>query len=322
MFALTIPRTPLLQAQFARLFFYPTVKYNKDPYTSIQHIELLKERGLIINNEERAFRYLENISYFRLSGYMFHYQAKDGTHRFNGGITFEQIIDEYNFDKKLKLLILEYIERIEVALRAKMSNKYSISNGFYWYRDSNLFQDQNIYLQINNHIAESFRVPSDIFLRRFKSKYTGESMPPSNMAIETLTLGKISRLFAGLKNSEDKQAISNEFNLTGNILASWFVYLTNIRNICAHHSRLWNKSLTADRPLIPNRKRFKFNGDLPEKFNSSVYGVLAIIDRLLEPINTTNKFIEKFHILLDKYPNIDVKYMGFPENWTEEPAWK
>ena len=101
-----------------RGFFYPKVKYSKIPYTSKQHIELLKKRGLIIGDENRTFRYLENVSYFRLSGYMFPHQYNDGSHKFYDNITFKQITNEYEFDKKLKLLLLEYIERIEIALRA------------------------------------------------------------------------------------------------------------------------------------------------------------------------------------------------------------
>lgn len=298
------------------------MNYDKKPFKSTEHLELLKKRGLLIPNQDRALRYLENISYFRLSGYMFHHQKNDGSHRFHPETSFDDIIDEYHFDKKLRLLILEYIERIEIALRAQLSNKYCINHGFFWYTKKNLFQDINVYHQINDYIIDYFRDPPDLFLKKFKNKYSSESVPPSNMAFEILTLGKTSRLFSGLKNDREKQDISEHFNLPSTILSSWFLYLTNIRNICAHHSRLWNKSITADRPQIPSRKKYQFHGELPSNFNSKLYGVLSIIERLLRPINTTNSFIDNFIILIDEYPRININHMGLAENWKKEPAWK
>lgn len=107
------------------------MKYTKQPYTNSSHIKLLKERGLIITDEIRAVKYLDSISYYRLSGYMFHLQNKSDNDRFIEGTTFDEIINLYKFDKALRGIILEYIERIEVCLRAKLSNKYSIKYGFF-----------------------------------------------------------------------------------------------------------------------------------------------------------------------------------------------
>jgi abortive infection bacteriophage resistance protein len=298
------------------------MNYAKPPLSPEQHIELLKERGLIISDEDRALRYLENISYFRLSGYMFYHQKRNGTHEFLSGVTFDDIINEYNFDKDLRFLILEYIERIEVALRTQLSNKYSVNHGFFWYNQSRLYTDLRVYNQINDYITEYFIDPQEVFLRSFKSKYTLESLPPSNMAFEILTFGSISKLFQGLKNDSEKQNISRHFKLPYTILASWFLFLTHIRNICAHHSRLWNKRLTANQFIIPRKSSLKFHGVLPQDFNYTVYGTIAIIQRLLNPINETNKFIEKLISLTDKYNSINTSLMGFPGNWKEEPAWK
>lgn len=296
--------------------------YTKPPLSSDEHLELLKERGLLIQDEDRALRYLDNISYFRLSGYMFSHQKNDGSHEFFPNTTFESIIGEYHFDKKLRLLLLEYIERIEVALRAQLSNVFCIDHGFFWYSDRTLYQDMATYDQINNYIEEYFDDPPDNFLKNYKLKYTHEPLPPSNMAFETLTFGKLSRLFSGLKNNEEKQKIAEHFELPSTILSSWFLYLTNVRNICAHYSRLWNRRITANKPRIPNRQLYKFHGELPENFNSSVYGIVSIFERLLRPINPTKAFIVKFTTLIDGNPNIDIGKMGIPSDWKEEPAWK
>ena len=297
------------------------MKYNKTPLNSEQHLELLKSRGLIVNNEQRAIKYLENIGYFRLTGYMFHLQSKDGNHTFLKSISFEDIIQIYQFDKKLKLLMIDYIERIEVAMRAQLSNNYSTEYGFFWYANKDLFQDKEQFNQLNKFIKTSFARPQELFLKSFKKKYIEESIPPSNMAMEILTLGKLSRLFSSLKNNEQKQAISKHFGLPSNIVASWLAYLTIIRNVSAHHSRLWNRTLLVAKPLIP-KKRYKFKGQLPNNFNSSMYGVISIIDRILQAINKNNSFTDKVTDLIDSYPMIDTQKMGFPKNWKTDATWR
>jgi abortive infection bacteriophage resistance protein len=86
------------------------------------------------------------------------------------------------------------------------------------------------------------------------------------MALETLTMGKLTRLYKALKNDTEKMQIASDFNLPSSILTSWIIYLTNVRNICAHHARLWNKRVTADQPLIPSREKYKFKGEITSNF--------------------------------------------------------
>lgn len=297
------------------------MKYTKLPFSCAQHIELLQARGLIIDDIERARKYISTIGYFRLTGYMHHLQSVDGNHNFADGTTFNTIILHYQFDKKLRTLLMNYLERIEVALRAKLTDTYSNAHGFYWYTDKNHFDDIAVFDQINEQIAGHFKDPQERFLKSFKLKYTSEVLPPSNMALEVLTLGKLSRLYKGLSNKAEKMSIAKDFGLPSNILSSWFLYLTNVRNICAHHSRLWNRRVTAHRPVIPTRKDYKFNGELSEDFNTTVYGIVSLISRLLEGINPGNRFIEKLTSLIDEYPCISSTSMGFPASWKKAPAW-
>lgn len=296
------------------------MKYPKLPLTTEQHIQLLKDRGLIIPCETRAVKYLNNVGYFRLTGYMYHLQTRDGNHSFIENVSFNDIISLYQFDKKLRAIIIEYMERIEIAVKAKLTNKYSSAYGFFWYTQNDLFADTEIFYNINKEISESFEDPQEGFLKSFKYNYSSEVSPPSNMALETLTLGKLSRLYKGLKNNEQKIEIANEFNSVSSTLSSWLIYLTNVRNVCAHHSRLWNKKITADRPFIPSRERYKFNGTMTNDFNTTIYGVISIINRLLMSFNSENRFIEKIESLIEEY-SIDTNFMGFPTNWKTEAHW-
>lgn len=297
------------------------MKYTKKPETVEQCCFILKERGLIINDQERAIKYLKNVGYFRLTGYMFHLQSKDGKHNFAAGTKFEDIIALYQFDKKLRGIIAEYLERIEICLRAKLTDKYSVQYGFFWYTDMALFDDQLIFDNINKEIRETFYDPKEQFLKWFKNKYTTESIPPSNMALETLSLGKLARLFKALKNKDGKSEIAHEFNLPTATLTSWYIYLANVRNICAHHSRLWNKKVTADRPIFPSREKYKFKGVVFDDSNTTLYGIISIIDRLLVSFNPDNKFTQKIEDLVAEY-SINCALMGFPEDWVTTANWK
>lgn len=296
------------------------MKYPKRPYSSQEHIALLEERGLKIPSQERAERYLDNVGYFRLTGYMFHLQTTDGNHKFFSEASFDDIINLYQFDKKLRAIVIEYMERIEIAVKAKLTNKYSLRDGFFWYTKKELYADANIYMTVNEKIAKAFAQPQEGFLKAYKFKYPSEPSPPSNMALETLTLGNLSRLYKGLDNNEIKIEIATEFGLASSTLTSWLIYLTNVRNICAHHSRLWNKKITADRPSIPNRKNYKFNGTMTNDFNTTMYGVISIMNRLLLSFNPDNRFILKIEKLIAEYA-IDTFFMGFPANWKTDAHW-
>lgn len=296
------------------------MKYTKNPEPVEQLCSVLIQRNLLIADEDRAIKYLSTIGYFRLSGYMFHLQITDGTHRFFTGTSFEVIILHYNFDKRLRSIVSNYLERIEICLRAKLTDKYSLSHGFFWYNRADLFENYDIFIKINEEIQENFLAPKELFLKNYKNKYTSENLPPSTMALETLSLGKLARLYKALKNVDGKSEIALEFGLPSTVLSSWLIYLTNVRNICAHHSRLWNKKVTVDRPVFPSRERYKFKGENFEDSNTTLYGIISIIDKLLFSFNPNNSFTEKIEEIIEEF-KIDVSFMGFPINWKQTANW-
>ncbi|WP_439581295.1 Abi family protein [Dyadobacter bucti] len=298
------------------------MNYSKHPFRVDQHLQLLIQRGLHVPDHERAKKYLSNIGYYRLTGYMHHLQYNDGSHSFRENVKFDDVVAHYHFDKELRILLSDYLARIEVALRARLIDKFSIAHGFYWYQKEDLYVDKNVFRVVNEEIQKRFNQTQEQFVRSFKLKYINEKLPPCNMGLELLSFGKLSKLYEGLKNDEEKQNIAEEFKLVSKILSSWLRHLTNVRNVCAHHSRLWNRRFTADQPQIPSRKAFKFPDNVPNNFNSTLYGVISIMNRLLEAINPGNAFIKKMLELIEKFPGINLHFMGFPDNWREAPAWK
>lgn len=299
------------------------MRYEKPPLSHMDQLIQLKSRGLIIPDDNRVINYLKSVGYYRLTGYMFHLQMDDGTHTFQKNTSFDDIILHYKFDNKLRILLLSYMDRIEVSLRARLIDNYSINHGFFWYVNRNNYENKTIYEIIISEINNRFNVPQERFLKAYKLKYTSETYPPANMGMEILSFGKLSKMFEGLVNDPIKLEIAKSLTLpNAAILASWLNHLTNVRNACAHHSRIWNRKFSAERPVIPSRKEYKFNGSIPENFNTTLYGVISIMIRLLSVINPNNSFEAKILSLFKEYPQINLMKMGFPNEWEKDPAWK
>ena len=108
------------------------VKYNKPALTFSQQVDLLIARGLVVNNKKRVEKTLANISYYRLSAYMLPFkECQNGVviDRFVPDTTWEMVYDLYKFDRKLRLLLFDAIERIEIAIRTQIVNQLSLKYG-------------------------------------------------------------------------------------------------------------------------------------------------------------------------------------------------
>lgn len=309
------------------------MKYAKKALTLEEQIALLAARNLQIDDQERAKRYLESVSYYRLSGYMFHLQDKQDGTVFKAGTSFGDIINLYTFDKKLRCIFLEYLERIEVCFRTRVLNCYSVLHGFYWFVDARHFLDKTELRDekaevldyqgyVLSSIQKTFEQPKEQFLKAFKNKYTAEHQPPENMAFEILSFGQMIKLYTCLKNDDAKNSIAAAFRLpTGKTLVNWLLFLNDVRNVCAHHSRLWNRKFTANKLSFPSRKKNKIEGNIPEYSNSNLYGAIIAMNHLLMSFNPTNSFAPKIEELIVRH-GIDVRNMGFPDDWEETAPWK
>lgn len=309
------------------------MKYSKPPLNIDDQIELLKSRGLIVDDYDRAVKYLSSVSYYRLSGYMFHLQNKGNESKFIEGTDFCDVINLYTFDKKLRCIFLEYLERIEVCFRTRLLNTYSTNHGFYWYLNKSYFLDKNDLgtekieiLSYNDYVLKavlgSVKEPKEQFLKAFVSNYNSETYPPENMSFEILSFGKIVKLYTCLKNTEHKLEIANLFNLpTGKYLSNWLQFLNDVRNVCAHHSRLWNRKFTFNKLSFPGRKKYAIIGSLNNYSGMNLYGAIISINHLLKSFNETNSFIKKIEELIELH-DIPTSNLGFPSDWKIRAPWR
>lgn len=295
------------------------VPYTKIPLLFEQQVEQLTERGLIIDNPRKALHLLSTLSYYRLSGYWYPFLEDKENHKFKSGSTFEQAFRIYCFDRELKNLISGDLEKIEVALRSTMIYKLSHEHGTFWYTNSNLFIDIVEHSRFLINLQDCYNKSKEEFIKSFKKNYA-ESLPPTWMGMEIISFGALSKLYNNLKPGKPKRSIASQFSLSDTVLESWLHALTYLRNTCAHHARLWNKVMNVQ-PSIPTSllKDWLSNKSIS---NSRVYYFMSIILYLQHTVNPNTSFHSKFKRLLEKYPEIDVTAMGFPENWQDEYLWR
>src|ERR1700755_1867919 len=138
------------------------MNYSKPPLSILQQIALLKQRKLVFKDETRAFHYLSNISYYRLRAYTYPFQ--DNTkpdHPFIKPVTFEDILDLYLFDRRLRLLVFDALEKIEIALRTKIIYQYALNYGSHWYENMSLYRNRQRFIYDMNKLYDEVNRSSE-----------------------------------------------------------------------------------------------------------------------------------------------------------------
>ncbi len=298
------------------------MRYTKIPLSISDQLQLLESRGLNIPDRAKALHYLSNISYYRLRAYWLPLEINNSvSHRFKSGTTFDIIIDQYVFDRKLRILIFDEIERIEVALRTQIIHHYSMHFGGQWYLDPTHFRSKWHFDGFANRIKEEYRNSSEVFVTHYKNRYTNPKFPPAWVMLELASFGMLSKLFKNLKRTQPKKEVSMHFGLPYNVLESWLQALANLRNLCAHHSRVWNRKFVVQ-PIYPkNTANTWLSVKVGQKHRNKLYLQLCTILYLLKGINPSSSFPSKVRILLTEYSSIPIHYMGFPPDWHVDPFW-
>lgn len=293
--------------------------YIKTALTYQEQLELLKGRGLVVEDDVKALHLLEAVSYYRLSGYWYPLLADKPNHTFKSDASFETAFNLYKFDRELRLLVLRELEKIEVSVRAKMIYILSHSRGSLWYAVPSNFRNHGSHAKTLERMKEEFERSDEQFIYSFKAKYN-DPMPPSWIMMEISSFGALSHLYSNLVPGMDKRKIAKFYGINDRTFKSWLHSIVYLRNLCAHHSRLWNRTMS----IAPNKPRNTEYQWLDKESvpNNKVYFVLSMIVYLLKIINPKQSVPYKLKDLLSKYPNVDTSAMGFPENWESEPLWE
>ncbi|MBE6327010.1 MAG: Abi family protein [Bacteroidales bacterium] len=294
-----------------------TSTYNQPQISVKDQIELLKSDGLIFQDEERARHLLENVSMFRMKNYLNPFRQR-GNRRFRKNTTFEDVYKIYMFDSELRNLVYSELEKIEISIRTQLSLIMGDVAGIYWFEDSSNFRNTNRHTLLLNKLADELRRSDDEAIVAFKRRYSNP-FPPSWITFEVSSFGTLSMMYRWINAGKARRKVARFYGLSDTVMESWLHSIVYVRNICAHHSRLWNRKLSIN-ALVPRRTNMPFI-EIPND-TKRVYYVFSIILYFLKTVNADNLFVTRFDALLAKYPKINVCAMGFPSNWKDNELWK
>ena len=264
---------------------------------------------------------LQSVSYYRLSGY-WHPFREPGKDEFKPGTQFRRVWDQYVFDRRLRLLVLDALERIEVAVRGLISFHHSKQFGPFGYaRDAAALPDlrgtqrTKFFETLEREIARS----DETFVEHFHQKYSDVGLPIW-MATEVMSFGSVVRLYRTAPNWVRKD-VAAAFNIPERVFKTWLLTLNTVRNICAHHGRLWNRSIAGTRPSIPLQKPYP-EWHTPVKIpDTHVFATLTICQHCLNQICIGHHWAQRLKKLLAEYDTVPQNRMGFPPNWEASPIW-
>lgn len=284
----------------------------------------------MIGDEELMRRWLLTVGYYRLSAYWLPFelpapQGRTRSKQFPLGTDFSQIVDIYVFDRKLRLLMMEAIDRFEIAVRARWTNRFSVAHGSHAYMDSSHFGNGFQHAQLYSKLVTTTDQSSEVFIEHYRGKYTEPFMPPLWQVTELMTLGELSKWVEKTRDNNLKDEIARDLGLPNKeTMESVLQLLSYVRNICAHHGRLWNRRTVKRAPRIKH-----FLSDMQIEFSkkqshpeNSIYNVIVVLSKTLRHQSPDTTFPQRIAGLVETRSIAQRRAMGFPDDWRKRPIWQ
>lgn len=301
--------------------------FTKPAKTIDQLYDILIDRWLKIeeNTQKEIKKDLEHIWYFRLTWYFKYFQ--DTNDNFYDWITFKKVLDHYIFDRKLRLLTFDAIEKIEISVKSSINHYMATNFWIHWYLDRSLFQlttkkKEDMYDDFIKKVDKINKKPNSVFVKAYFKKYTSEKYLPSWMLVEELTIWEISTIY-NLLETDYRVQISSVYNTYEKDFWTWLQLLKTLRNISAHHWRLWNrKYITKLKHTDVTFRRFfhtKFNQNNKKEVIPNYYNAILVIYYLLNRINKNFWWLNDLNKLISKYEKVvNISNMWLTKNWKKE----
>ncbi len=294
--------------------------YCKPALTFEQQAEKLIKRGLRVDNVNFLIEKLSEVNYYRLSAYW--YPFRDTGDRLKPGTSFQVVWDRYQFDRQLRLNLMDAVERIEISVRTKMVYELARKYGAFGHLERGNFkpgeETEEKFDDLLQRLRKTARHSQEVFVKHFKRTYQGFPDLPLWIVAEIMSFGNMFTLY-NMLNRDEQQVIAQKYGMPAKVFTTWLETLNYIRNICAHHGRLWNREL-AIKPQIPNKIE-AFHTPV-EIGNQRIFAVLTMAKYLLNIISPQSEWKERLVALFDKYPEVPKCDMGFPPEWEDCPIWR
>lgn len=291
--------------------------YIKRAISYAEQVELLRSRGMLIDDQPEAEFYLQHINYYRLGAYWLSFEADHATHRFNPGTTFKQVLNLYIFDRELRLLVMDAMERLEVSVRTQWAYHLGRMHGSHAQLDSSIAFRHDRWVANIELLEKEVDRSEEVFIKHMITTYS-EALPPVWASCEVMSLGLLSRWYANLKPMSTRSAIASVYGVDQRVFASWLHHLTLVRNVSAHHSRLWDRefSVTPTLPQRPLHLAAQFQRNSRKLYNS-----LLILLHCMDLISPQHHWRRRLSGLID-YHGVTVSKMSFPPNWKTQVLWQ
>lgn len=296
------------------------MKYTKPALTCEQQADLLIQRGMC-GSRQLIITRLSMVSYYRLSGYSHPFRCPLSGEGFIPGTTFEGVWARYAFDRRLRVLVMDAIERVEVSVRTWLAYEHAHETGPFGYAtdlaalpELDAEDRAKFFADLAKDIAKS----REAFVEHYQKKY-GRDHPhmPIWMITEIMSFGEMVTLFRG-SSYRIRGLVAGRLGVDRNVFFSWLLALNTVRNVCAHHSRLWNREFGV-RPKLPNNNP---HWRTPVEIrNNRLFVVLTILKYCLDRTAPQSAWSSRVVKLLSEYSQVPKRDMGFPDNWTECPFW-
>ena len=301
--------------------------HSKKPINVDEQVAILRDKGLIVPSLQEAIHFLEWNNFYRIKPYLQVFTSEDGT-CFLQGSTINHVKSLYLFDAKLRNLLFKACHRIEIALRAQLVHHFSMEFGTNFYDDKGFFFDkfeyQDYLIKINKLINDAERRGVSFIVSHYE-KYDRSRNPPAWKIMEILPLGIVVDIYKSSTMSDAKKVIAKKFCLSVKLLTSWLEGLTILRNLCAHHHRIFNQNFhyllyphrTLSYPFIISTDTLKSN---------KLYYYSCCLFYLLQRIEGNKHLQFEFANIIRTFlkqdiPHLKKEDMGFVENWEQDSFW-
>ena len=295
--------------------------YDKPWLSYAQQLDRLIARGLVVSDRRAAEAFLAHVNYYRFSGYCLAFE--NTRHAFEAGCTFENVRAAYDFDLKLRDIVTDALEILEVDVRSMLAYEFGKRHGPFGHIDNTRFFWRFPHGEWLEKIRGEAERSNEPFVDHFQNRYAGFPDLPVWIATETMSFGTVSRMFKGM-NRDDQKVVAARYGMQGSDLASVLHHLVYVRNACAHHSRLWDREW-AIKPALPKGKGWQ--PPLLPKGNR-LFASLLLQNQLLNGCSGVRLQVKAWRgqlfALLEQPPPVADAYrrMGMTDDWRDHPAWR
>lgn len=282
--------------------------YSKPTLSFNGLVGLIESAGIDIKDAKKAKSCLRIVSYHRLLPYL------ESALRNHSAPNFDKAWEIYCFDRELRLLINDAIERIEIAFRTALSETMSYLYSPTWFLNEELFKDPDRYMGFIEKINLACQERHNSTVREYYDRYKSPKYPPSWIVFEFLSFGACVSGFSNIRHLKDRKAICRIFKEHPTTMQSWLYSIRYMRNLCAHHARVWNRWFVVS-PALSFMLGDSFNKQ------NTCYAHLIILDKLLQTIYPEAHWKERLRFFLEKNKHLPIYEIGFLNDWENDFFW-